>query len=208
MKKTNFFQKVLLIVFHPIDCLVIIKRERYKFNLLPIVVLNLLAVIVNYLYIFIVHFPLATKDSFDANIGLEFAMVIVPLFTWTVASYAITAIINGESHFTELLTANAYALVPYIAITPLLGIVSNILSYDQIGVYLFFKYVSLLWVFILLFLALKYLNDYTIMQTIGIVILSLIAMVVIWAVVLLLASLTLQFFTFFKDFYKELVYKF
>lgn len=208
MKRVPLLQKALLMIFHPIDCLVMIKRERYKFNPLPVFLLYILAVLVNYAYIFMVHFPLAEKKGINANIGLELAMVVVPLFTWSIASYAITAIINGESHFTELLTAYAYALVPYIVLTPILGTISNILSYEQAGVYYFFKYVSLLWVLLLLFLALKYLNDYTVWQTVGISLLSLLMMVVVWAVILLLASLTLQLLTFFTDVYKEIIYKF
>ena len=135
-------------------------------------------------------------------------MVAVPLFTFTVASYAVTAIINGESRFTELLTAYAYALTPYIVLTPVLGIVSNLLSFEQAGVYFFFKYVSLLWVIILIFIALKYLNDYTLWQTVGIVLLAVIMTVIVWAVILLLFSLTLQLVSFFTDLYREFIYKF
>ena len=90
--------------------------------------------------------------------------------------------------------------------TPL-GLLSNILSFEQAGVYNFFKFVSLLWVLILIFVALKVLNDYTLWQTVGIVLLSLVMTVVIWAVVLLLFSLTVQLFSFFGDVYHELVYK-
>ena len=208
MREVNFFKKLLLMIFHPLDCFVMIKRERAKFRLLPIALLYISAIFVNYIYIFIVHFPLSEKQSVDANFGLEIAMVAIPLFTWTVASYAITAIINGESHFTELLTANAYSLIPYIILTPVLGAVSNVLSYEQSGIYFFFKTLSLLWVLLLLFLALKYLNDYTLWETVGVAVLSIIAMVVVWAVVLLVASLTLQLFTFFADIYNEISYKF
>ena len=144
MSGVSFLNKALLAVFHPIDCFDIIKRERGKFKPLPVIAMYLLAVLSNYLYIFIVHFPLSAKKATDANIALEFAMVIVPLFTFSVASYAVTAIINGESRFTELLTAQAYSLTPYIILTPILGAVSNLLSFEQAGVYFFFKYVSLL----------------------------------------------------------------
>ena len=134
-------------------------------------------------------------------------MVVLPLFTFSIASYAVTAIINGESKFTEMLTAQAYALTPYIILTPVLGALSNIISFDQSGVYFFFKYVSLIWVLILIFMAVKYLNDYSLMQTVGIVFLSLIMTVIIWAVLLLLFSLTLQLFSFFTDIYHEIIYK-
>lgn len=207
MNRVSFLNKALLIVFHPIDCFDIIKRERNKFKPLPVLVLYLLAVLVNYMYIFTVHFPLSAKKVTDANIALELAVVVVPLFTFSVASYAVTTIINGESHFTELLTAQAYSLTPYIILTPILGAISNVLSFEQAGVYFFFKYSSLLWVFLLIFLSVKYLNDYTLPQTFGIILLSVIMTVIVWAVLLLLFSLTLQLFSFFTDLYREFIYK-
>ena len=207
MTQTSFLQKCLLIIFHPIDCLDIIKRESKDFKIGNILLLNLLAVIVNYVYIFIVHFPLSQRNTIDANLGLELAMVVVPLLTWAIASYLITAIMSGESFFVELLTAYSYSLVPYILLTPILGVISNILSFEQIGVYFFFKYVSLLWSLFLMFLALRCLNDYSFPKTILVTALSVVAMLVIWAVVLLLFSLTIQFFTFFTDVYNEVVLK-
>ncbi|MBR4073085.1 MAG: YIP1 family protein [Clostridia bacterium] len=207
MNKVSFLNKALLILFHPIDAFDIIKRERVKFRPIPVIVLYVLAVAVNYLYIFMVHFPLSSKKPVDANIALEFAMIFVPLLTWTVASYLITSIINGESKFTELVTGYAWCLVPYIILTPALGVLSNILSFEQAGAYFLFKYVSLLWVLILIFVALKYMNDYTILQTAGVAFLSILMMIVIWAVILLLASLTLQFLSFFGDVYTEIIYK-
>lgn len=207
MSGVSYLNKALLAIFHPIDCFDIIKRERGKFKPLPVLILYLSAVLVNYLYIFIVHFPLSGKKVTDANIALELAVVVVPLFTFSVASYAVTAIINGESRFTEMLTAHAYSLTPYIILTPLLGVVSNLISFEQAGVYFFFKYVSLLWVFLLIFLSIKYLNDYTVPQTLGIVVLSVIMTVIVWAVLLLLFSLTLQLFSFFTDLYHEFIYR-
>ena len=50
--------KMLLIVFHPLDCMDIIKREKKQARLWVVPVLYLLAFLVNYAYIFLVHFPL------------------------------------------------------------------------------------------------------------------------------------------------------
>ena len=207
MNRVSFLNKALLMLFHPVDAFDIIKRERGKFRPLPVLILYVLAVAVNYLYIFMVHFPLSGKQPIDANIALEFAIIFVPLLTWSLASYLITSIINGESKFTELLTGYAWCLVPYIIFTPILGIISNVLSFEQAAAYFFFKYVSLLWVLLLVFLALKYMNDYTVLQAAGVAFLSVLMMVVIWAVIFLLASLTLQFFSFFGDVYTEIIYK-
>ena len=207
MKRMSFLKKCLMIVFHPADCMVIVKRERDSLPLWQPTLLYLLAITVNYAYIFMVHFLFAEKETTDANLGLECAMVIVPLLTWTVAAYAMTAILSGESKFKEQFTAYAYALVPYIVLTPVLGLLSNLCGSSQAGLYQFLRVVVLLWVLALIFFALMQLNDYSFMKTVGVALLSLLMMAVIWAVILLVASMTVQFATFFTDVFKEFSYK-
>ena len=77
MTNVSFLNKALLAIFHPIDCFDIIKRERGKFKPFPVAVLYLVAVLVNYLYIFIVHFPLSEKKTTDANIALELEPTLI-----------------------------------------------------------------------------------------------------------------------------------
>lgn len=207
MKQVSFLKFCLLTVFRPIDCFDIIKRERNKLKIWQPLLLYLIAVIVNYSYIFIVHFPLSGKQPIDANFLIECAMVFVPLLTWSIAAYAITSIMSGESKFVEQFTAYGYSLVPYIVITPVLGVISNLCGYSQAGIYFFFKYIALLWVLVLLFIALMRLNDYSLMKTFAVAFISLLMMVVVWAVVLLLASMTVQLFAFFADVFKEISFK-
>lgn len=207
----NFLKKSLLVIFHPLDCFDIIKREcrqKKSDSVLLTLFLYFLAFLVNYLYVFIVHFPLSTKEIEDTSILLEAAMVVVPLFSWVVCSYAMTAIMSGESTFKENFTASGYCLVPYIILTPLLGVLSNLFGLGEAGVYSFFKNVSLLWVLLLLFICLKYLNDYTLRKTFGVAILSIIAIVIVWAVCLLFFSLTIQFVYFFIGIFEEINFKY
>ena len=72
----NPFALALTTLFHPIDSLDIIKRERErKRALIPAVVLLLLAFFVNYLYVFIVSFQLQEKEAIDANLLLECGII-------------------------------------------------------------------------------------------------------------------------------------
>ena len=200
--------KMLLIVFHPLDCMDIIKREKKQARLWVVPVLYLLAFLVNYAYIFLVHFPLESKNPADASLLLEAAMVSVPLFSWVVGSYLMTAITSGESTFLESLVASAYALVPYIVLTPLMALSSNLLGSGEAGVYRALRVIVLLWVLLLLLLALQRLNDYSLKKTVGVAVLSAAAVIVLWAVCLLLFSLTVQFVTFFTGIGGEIQLKF
>ena len=61
---------------------------------------------------------------------------------------------------------------------------------------------------LLLLLALQRLNDYSLKKTVGVAVLSAAAVIVLWAVCLLLFSLTVQFVTFFTGIGGEIQLKF
>lgn len=203
--------KCLLMVFHPLDCCDIIKREHRRGRGERIIIplfLYILAFLANYAYIFVVHFPLSEKSIVDANVLMEAAMVIVPLFSWVVCSYAMTSISSGESTFRENLAASGYCLVPYIVLTPLLGLFSNLLSLQEAGIFSFLRIAVLLWTILLLLVCLKHMNDYTLMKTARTAVLSVLAVIVMWAVCLLTFSLTIQVVVFFTGIGEEINLKY
>ena len=190
----NPFALALTTLFHPIDSLDIIKRERErKRALIPAVMLLLLAFFVNYLYVFFVSFQLQ-----------ECGIIGVPLITWVVASVGITSILSGESKLPEIFIASCYSLTPFIVFTPILAALSHILSTSEQGVYTFLRTGLVVWVVLLLFLSLKKLNDYGFMKTVLVAIIALAFMVIILAVVILLVSLTAQLITFFTGLWEEI----
>lgn len=199
----------LMILFHPLEFFDIIKRERTKkFPWLSVVCLYLLAFLANYSYIFIVNFQLSTKEPIDANILLELATVAVPLLSWTVASFAMSSILNGESKLLEITQATAYCLVPQIVMTPLLGLFSNLLSASESGLYQSLRTFVIVWMVILLFLGLKRLNDYSFWKNVLVALISLFAIVVMWAVIVLLFALTIQLLNFIGGIGKEINLKY
>ena len=204
----SYLNLFLLIFFHPYDCFDIIKRQRKSFKLLPILVLFFLIFFVRYSYIFFVNFPLSDKLPQDANVLLELGIVAVPLLTWVVSSYGLTSIMSGECEFTELLTASSLCLAPMIVLWPILGLLSNILSYTEVGIYNSLLYFAVLWTLILLFAALKRLNDFSFGKTLLVTLFSVITMVIIWAILLLIFSLTVQLAYFFNGLYNEINLKY
>ena len=204
----NIFQMSLLMMFHPKDALDIIKRERRVFRPLRVFLLMLALAVVNYTYNFYVNYILAAKALEQVSILLDLALAFLPIITWVVSAYAITAIIVGECSFTELLTASTYCLVPVIVIKPFLGLLSLVLTTDEAGIYNGLLVITYIWMLILLFLALQRLNDYSVKKTVCVVFIAIIAMLIIWGVIILIFTLFAQVVGFIQDILREVKLKY
>ena len=139
---------------------------------------------------------------------LDFAIAFLPLLTWVVSAYAITAIVVGECSITELLTASAYCLTPIIVLKPLLGVLSLILTSGEADIFNGLCMLMYAWTIILLIFTLKHLNDYSLLKTVAVVFISIVAMLIIWGVIILMFTLFAQVVSFIKDLVHEFQLKY
>lgn len=194
--------------FHPLVAFRYMKSHRdRKYNYMPILVFMILMIATKIFSIFVTHYPLATVDSKSANLLLECAVMIVPVLSWVIASYAMTTILGGEVQFRECLTACSYSLLPYIVINIPLTIATRVLDGGQVAVYNVINNFALLFVLLLLFLNLKEMNSYSIPKTFGIIILSLFTMILLWAAISLVFALSMRFVSFVSEIITELNYR-
>lgn len=198
----------LMTLYHPIVVTEHIKKQRgQRMNWLPVIILLLLALGVRILSIYGTHYPLASVSVRKANLLLECGKLFVPVLTWVLASYMMTTILDGETLFTETLLFSAYALVPYIVFTPILTLASRIMENGQMGLYATMEVIILGWVVMLMILALKEMNGYTVGKTVLMIGLSLFTMVMIWAMVILLFTIASQFVGMVKEMFYEVIYR-
>lgn len=204
------FKLCLMTLFHPIVVTEYIKkhREDRRFNPLPIIAMLLLMVGVRIFSIYVTHYPLSTVSVRNANLILEVGKLLVPVLTWVLASYAMTTILDGETLFRETLLFGAYALSPYVFFTVPLTLLSRILDQSQGAMYHTIEAALLIWVVLLMIVALKEMNGYTIGKTVLVVVLSLFTMAVIWATIVLLFTISSQFVTMIREVYYEALYHF
>lgn len=198
----------LMTLFHPIVVTEHIKRERGKrMNWAPVIVLLLLALAVRIFSIYFTHYPLAAVSVRKANLLLECGKLFVPVLTWVLASYAMTTILDGETLLTETLLFSSYALVPYIVFTPILTLASRLMDVNQLGLYMTLEVGILGWVVLLMIVALKEMNGYSVGKTAAVIFLSLFTMVMIWAVIILLYTISSQFVGMVKEIFYEVIYR-
>jgi len=194
----NILAYSLCVIFRPADAFYYIKRNRERAVLWPPLFIIALAFAVRIAAIFAEHYPLAYSLPEDTTIILEAFIILAPILTWTVACFITTSVMNGESTYWEILTATAYCLIPYIIFTIPLSLFSNILTIDEQAIYVYLIILKWLWIFILILTYEKTMNTYTMGKTLSITFLSLVFVILIWAVIFLLYLLTNQFIDFIK----------
>lgn len=187
----------LAILFHPVDSFNFIKRDRSKFNYIPVFILMFLVVAVRIASIFLTHFPMSNLRASETDIWMEVFRFIVPLLTWTIACYAVTTILDGETLLRETLAAAAYAMLPYIVLIIPLSIASHMMEgKGDKGLFVNLNNIIWIWVAILIFISVQSLNGYSFVKTVGICTLSIITMAIIWSIVALFFAMSSQFYQF------------
>lgn len=201
-----YFKMLLLIIYHPVECMVITKREKsFRWWMVPVFYGT--AAFAKCLYAYTVHFSLTDKDLQNINIPLEIAVLVLPLLSWVICSYLMTSLIDGESTLKDQLAVSCYCTVPYTLITFLSIVISQFMSLEEVGIFHAVKGAGLIWMIVLLLTSLMILNDYSLSKALGIAVLSLIAIVILWAVLILLFSLTVQLFSLVFNLIKEIQLK-
>lgn len=185
----NYVKSVFGILFHPMDTLYTIKKQRTNLNLLVAPIFLVLLFLVRIIFIFTVHTPLADLLPEDANMIYEFGVIAFLIIVWSVSSFAVSSIFSGESTFKENFVATLYCTVPYLLFTVPLAAFSQILSLNEYGLFSGIQTLIFIWVGFLLFLSVKQLNDYTLGTAILVCLAILFCFAVICAILILFFSL-------------------
>lgn len=132
---------------------------------------------------------------------------VVYFFTWVIGNWAICTLLDGEGTLKKICIYSAYALVPYICGTFIKVLFSNFLIEDEsiwmVAVY----YVGLGWSIILMIQAMRAVHQYSFGKTLGSIVLTFAAMLIILFLVVLMLSLFQQVYVFIYQIYTEIAYR-
>ncbi|MEK3734126.1 MULTISPECIES: YIP1 family protein [Paenibacillus] len=139
------------------------------------------------------------------NSVMEIVYVIVPLLFWCVANWSLTTLMDGEGKFVEIFTSTCFALLPLVIIQFPWIWLSNLVSLEETAFYYFSNSVAVLWFVYLLFVGNMTVHQFSPSKTIGIMLLTLVAMGFMAFISLLFFSLVQQIVAFISVIYQELV---
>ena len=187
----QFFLAVT-VLFHPVDTFRMIQMDRRRFNYLPPIVLLLLAFGARMFYLYQVHFPLAELDVWNTTLWIEAVKFFAPIVTWLVALFAITAVLDGQCLFREVLMATSLAFVPYTLLSVFAALISHVMSRSEAFFFYLIVGVMWAWVLILIISGIYVMNDYSARKTFAVILISVLAVFLIWLIVILVYSLINQ----------------
>lgn len=194
----------LMIMFHPIRGFTVIKEKREDFNYTPTLILFILILMARFIDIYYTHYPLSKLNPRETNLWTEFARMLIPLFTWTIGCYAMTTINEGKTVLKEQLASTAYAMLPYIVLTPIIALLSHFMSAKNSGLFYRLQFIKWAWVIILFFISTATMNEYKFWKTVGVCMLGILSVVIIWLLIGLFYSLGDQIVVFAKELVSEI----
>ncbi len=201
----NPLSLALLMVFHPIDAYDEIKLRRNRRSALASVTILLLVILMRYLYVLTVHRPLADIRIQDTNMLLEIGRFLLPILSIVVSLYAVTRILYGETTFLMTFNVVCYSMIPFLLLTPIQILLSRILSNTSAGLFGALHGIMWAWIVLLVFVSIQYMNTYTFRKTVAVSLLSLIGILLMWALAITVIALVFQVIGFFNELTREFI---
>jgi len=193
-------------VKHPIDGCYGIKREHQVSMLssnLRLTVFMIFYVINKYLCGFLVKTVREGRYEIFTDIGT----ILIVLIALTACNYLVCTINDGEGRIKQIYCSFIYCLTPYIIFMPFIFILSHVLTYNEIFLIQFASTAMYIWIFILIFIAIQEINNYTFKETIKVIGLTFFTLLIAALLVFIIYVLWSQVFDFIISIAGEVVYR-
>lgn len=200
------FKLMRQVLVHPIDFFRDIQEPgRIKWR--DAAVVMLLTYMARMAAIMVTGYAFETREPYEISFLHEFIWLIVPWLTWSVANWAVSAILEGEGKFKEVFVGSAFAFVPYMVFIVPVTLLTNVIALDEDSIYSFLINLTIVWVAWLLLLKVKIINDFEIVKMLWITFLSIVGILIIWFIGILMFGLMNQLINFVVDLFKELNFR-
>ncbi len=200
LKYAGYFMK------HPIDGCYGVKREGKDSYLAANLILSayiVVSIINKYFCGFL--FKNVREGRYDllSDIGSVF-IVFVLLIS---CNYLICTINDGEGKIRHIYCSMAYSLTPYLIFQPVLFVVTHLVTYNEAFLVQFGSMFMNVWIVILVLIAVREINNYSIRETAKVIALTFFAVLIAVLLVFILYVLWSQVFDFIVAIGGEVVYR-
>ncbi len=141
------------------------------------------------------------------NLLMECMAILLPVLIWCLGNWGLTTLFEGKGKLIDVYIGTAYALTPYVLLNIPLIFISNMITWEELTIYLVVSIVALLWCALLLVFGMMMVHDYSFGKTLLFTLMSLFAMMVIIFLIALFFSLLSEFVGFFASLYREIVFR-
>jgi hypothetical protein len=135
----------------------------------------------------------------------ESLRILIPFITWCLAHYAIALIFYGEGGLKDISIAAAFSLSPFIVFSWTASLIlTNVTTLAERSLYYGVSWLINFWVIYLFFTHIRVIHDFTFRRTLATYALSLVTVIIIWALIALVYALTSNTYEFFYELFYEL----
>ena len=194
-------RNILITLYYPADGY---ERLRRKMPYGQACILYVCICVMTVLQVLFTHQPLALVRPDEANLFFEICKVMVPLLTFVLVSYGMSTFNDGEAKLGAVFIGTAFSMLPYLLMTPVLITLSRILSASDAAIYYGLSALVWAWVCFQFYRQVNILNNYTLPQTVGLIVLTLCGMLALWALLVLLYFLSRNLFQFVQEIWMEI----
>ncbi len=191
---------------HPVDGSYGIAREGRASWLAPTILVVIFAaeyIINKYLCGFLQKTIREGRYEIFSDIG----MILIVTVTITVCNYLVCTINDGEGTVKKIYTYFTYSLTPYLFITPLIFILSHVVTSNEQFLITLAQVVMIGWIIVLGVLGIKEVNNYTAAETFKIICLTVFTILILALLIFIIYVLWAQVFEFISAIAGEVVYR-
>ena len=212
----NFLQKPLMVkmnddlrltrhvIGHPLDTYQDIKHLK-KSSWLTATMLYLTVLVASVFEIYTTGFIFQTVNLNQFHLLIHVVTLLGGIAIFIFSNYLVATITNGEGFFKDVYVSTAHALIPYIILTPILAIMSNGLTYNELIVYQLLDGLRFVWSGALIVLMIKEVHNYDVKALLKNIFLTLFTMVMLVLIGFLMYVLTAQLWNYVESIIQEVI---
>lgn len=191
---------------HPIDGCYGIRKE----NRVSVLSANILLVIGMIEYVinkYFCGFLFKSVRDGEYDVVSDIGFIILVLLLVVGCNYLMCTINDGEGKLKHIYCSLIYSFGPYLIIQPVLFLFSHAVTENEEFFVSFGNLAMLTWVGVLLFLSIKEINNYSVKETIKIILLTAFTILIVCLLAFIIYVLWSQVFDFVQSICREVVYK-
>ena len=201
LRYSTYFMK------HPMDGSYGVRREG-KSSWIASGIILAVFILISVIYKYFCGFLFKTVREGDYDLVMDIGSILLIFFALTICNYLVVTIKDGEGSFKNLVSAYAYSLTPYIILMPFIIVVSNLITYNEYFIIQFATLCIYVWVLILLFLAVKEVNNYSVKEMVAVILLTAFTLLIAALIIFIVYILCSQVFDFVGTVAREVVNRF
>lgn len=192
---------------HPIDGCYGVRREK-KASYLASNILLTVFIVYNIISKYFCGFLMKTVREGRYEIVTDIGVVVVVFAFAVICNYLVCTINDGEGTVKQIYCSFVYCLTPYFALQPIIFVLSHVLTYNEYFLIDFVNILMYVWIVILIVLAIKEINNYSMKETAKIIFLTFFTALIGALLIFIIYVLWMQVFDFISAISGEVVYRF